>query len=47
MSIIDTLITKGVNISSDWSWYKQMTFAQEGYDNVKINMANTTFDYTF
>ena len=32
---------------NDWNWHKQLKFVEESSGTIKLNMANSSFDYTF
>lgn len=46
ISILDSLIVENAQSSSDWSWHKQLKILTE-QSNVRLHMANASFDYTF
>lgn len=46
ISIIDVLLTTNTSLTGDWNWHKQLKFVQDK-SSIKLNMANSTFQYTF
>lgn len=46
ISIIDHLLQSNIQTTADWPWHKQLKIIEEK-GAVKLNMANSSFDYTF
>jgi dynein heavy chain 2 len=47
IAVIDLLMAKNTASINDWNWHKQLKFVEESNGTIKLNMANSSFDYTF